>query len=466
MADIFISYSRQDLTRVRPLANALSSHGWSVWWDPEIPAGRVFDQVIADALADARCVVVVWSKESIASNWVREEADEGRRRGILIPVLLDNVRPPLGFGRIQAVDLGEWDSSDAAPVFRKLVTDIAAVLDPLQAHGTQATVSSMARRRSTPAFAARHATAIKWSLAAVPVLAVLAWGVYGRGEGNARSSRSPSVAAAPVQSALLLNAAMNEGGDALAAGVNYAVYEVAQSTDGHRKRLFSAAEQHGPARFALPVGRYYVTAAYGNAAAGMEVDVTTGAVEAQTLNLHAGILNVSSRLAAGTPPLTSGVHYTVYEAAMGLDGSRKRVSSSPGHEGPSRFVLAAGRYYVTAVYGNAEAGTEVDLVAGDIKAQTVDLGAGILNLSSVPAVRTVQPTGVNYAVYEAAKAVDGSRKRVSASPGHEGPSRFALPAGRYYVTAASDAGTGEREIAIAAGQVRAVQLRLTRAQPR
>src|SRR5215471_3730957 len=109
MADLFISYSRKDLSRVRVLADALSTQGWSVWWDRQIPAGRTFDEVIAEALDGARCVVVVWSKESIDSSWVREEAEEGRRRKILIPVLIDDQHPPLGFGRIQAVELRDWN---------------------------------------------------------------------------------------------------------------------------------------------------------------------------------------------------------------------------------------------------------------------------------------------------------------------------------------------------------------------
>ena len=89
MSDIFISYASEDRPRVRTLADALSAHGWSVWWDRQIPAGRTFDQVIAEALASARCVVVLWSRQSIQPHWVREEAEEGRKRGILIPVLLD-----------------------------------------------------------------------------------------------------------------------------------------------------------------------------------------------------------------------------------------------------------------------------------------------------------------------------------------------------------------------------------------
>src|SRR5215831_9367660 len=120
MADIFISYAREDRTRVRPLADALSVHGWSVWWDRQIQAGKAFDEVISDALASARVVVVVWSHQSIASNWVREEAEEGRRRGILIPVLIDDARPPLGFGRIQAVVLVDWAGAETSDAFQKL----------------------------------------------------------------------------------------------------------------------------------------------------------------------------------------------------------------------------------------------------------------------------------------------------------------------------------------------------------
>ena len=137
MADIFISYAREDRSRVQPVAAALSAHGWTVWWDRQIQAGKSFDQVIAEALAGARCVLAVWSQHSITSDWVREEADEGRRRGVLIPLVIDDVRPPLGFGRIQTIELKQWDGDESSDAFRTLISDITALLGPPAAHAAK-----------------------------------------------------------------------------------------------------------------------------------------------------------------------------------------------------------------------------------------------------------------------------------------------------------------------------------------
>lgn len=46
MADILISYAREDKDKARMLAEAFEKHGWSVWWDPRMRAGEVFDEVI------------------------------------------------------------------------------------------------------------------------------------------------------------------------------------------------------------------------------------------------------------------------------------------------------------------------------------------------------------------------------------------------------------------------------------
>jgi hypothetical protein len=97
MSDLFISYAREDQERIAALVKALEQRGLSVFWDFHIPAGETWRSYIGKSLTDAGCVLVAWSQNSVDSNWVSEEADDGKRRGILIPILLDPVEPPLGF---------------------------------------------------------------------------------------------------------------------------------------------------------------------------------------------------------------------------------------------------------------------------------------------------------------------------------------------------------------------------------
>ena len=130
MSDIFISYSSEERNRVLPLVNALGKTGWSVFWDRTIPAGKTWRQVIGAEIRTCRSVLVVWTQNSVTSEWVLEEAETGKRRGILIPVLLDDVEPPFGFGNIQAANLTAWNGDNSSPSFTHLVADIAAILGP------------------------------------------------------------------------------------------------------------------------------------------------------------------------------------------------------------------------------------------------------------------------------------------------------------------------------------------------
>lgn len=134
MADIFISYAREDRSRIEPLAKSLEELGWTVFWDRTIPTGKAWRQVIGDALKNARSVIVAWSQNSIESDWVQEEADRGRKKNILIPILIDAVDPPLGFGNIQAAGLINWDPAQSSPEFEKLIADISIILGPSPRH--------------------------------------------------------------------------------------------------------------------------------------------------------------------------------------------------------------------------------------------------------------------------------------------------------------------------------------------
>jgi TolB-like protein len=116
MSDVFISYKAEDRRRIQPLVQALQADGYSVWWDEHIGTGDEWRQTIEKQLDGARCVIVIWSKGSVGpeGHFVRDEASRALRRHVYVPVLIDAVDPPLGFGESQATSLRGWkgDRSD------------------------------------------------------------------------------------------------------------------------------------------------------------------------------------------------------------------------------------------------------------------------------------------------------------------------------------------------------------------
>ncbi len=128
MADIFISYSRKDVERVRPLVIRLEAEGWSVFWDRNIPPGKGWREVLESELAPAGCLLAVWSNDSIGSRWVIEEADMGADKNILLTARLDPVQPPIGFRTNQACDLADWDGRHDTPGLKSLMAEIANLL--------------------------------------------------------------------------------------------------------------------------------------------------------------------------------------------------------------------------------------------------------------------------------------------------------------------------------------------------
>ncbi len=108
MSDIFLSYDSHDIEIAKVLAAALELEGWTVFFDRKIPPGKTWRQFIGAEIDKCLCMVVAWSKHSIESDWVYEEADIAKKRNILVPILLDHVHPPLGFTSIQAANLVGW----------------------------------------------------------------------------------------------------------------------------------------------------------------------------------------------------------------------------------------------------------------------------------------------------------------------------------------------------------------------
>jgi hypothetical protein len=126
VSDVFLSYAREDLARIRLIAATLESRGWTVFWDRQIPPGQDFTNYLQARIDEAKCVIVAWSKASVASQFVRDEAGEGRRR--LVPLLLDDVRPPLGFRQLQAANLTDWSGDTAHEEFSRFVDSVHAIM--------------------------------------------------------------------------------------------------------------------------------------------------------------------------------------------------------------------------------------------------------------------------------------------------------------------------------------------------
>ena len=97
MTDIFISYAREDRAQAAELAQLLEENGYIVWWDWNLVGGDPFRAVIGKKLKDAKKVIVLWSDHSINSSFVIDEAQEAKDEAKLLPIVIDNSRPPLGF---------------------------------------------------------------------------------------------------------------------------------------------------------------------------------------------------------------------------------------------------------------------------------------------------------------------------------------------------------------------------------
>ncbi len=125
MADVFLSYAREDAARAEQVARGLEAAGVDVFWDNEIPPGQTWADYIEQKLTQCKALIVLWSEHSTKSQWVREEARMGRDKGCLIPVMIDNSQPPFGFGEVQAANLAGWSGEADNPNWRRFVDAVS-----------------------------------------------------------------------------------------------------------------------------------------------------------------------------------------------------------------------------------------------------------------------------------------------------------------------------------------------------
>lgn len=182
-ATIFLSYAHADAAQAQKLAATLAASGYDVWWDALIEGGAQFSKRIREALDRADAVMVLWSATSIDSDWVCDEAAQGRDRHRLVPISLDGSMPPLGFRQYQTIDLSRWKGRARAKEYLAVVRALEAATS-----GETPAARPMALAHGSPPVDRRRALAWGGGAAAITAAGVGAWqfGLLG-GEGHDNS---------------------------------------------------------------------------------------------------------------------------------------------------------------------------------------------------------------------------------------------------------------------------------------
>jgi TolB-like protein len=155
LPDIFLSYAHDDIDTARRFAESFEREGFNVWWDATLRSGEAFDQSIERALKSAKAVVVLWSRTSVESRWVRAEATLADRNKTLVPVMIEACDRPIMFELMHTADLSQWTGDAGDKVWqtylagvRKFVESGAVILELPAGNAASASTSPAERMPS------------------------------------------------------------------------------------------------------------------------------------------------------------------------------------------------------------------------------------------------------------------------------------------------------------------------------
>ena len=127
MIDIFVSYAQEDRLKAKAIVDLFSTIGWNTWWDRDIAGGEKWSPEILEKADKAKCVVVLWSRDSVGKEWVIKEAEVGVENNTLVPVLLQPASIETPTPEIQAIRLSTW-TGDGSDELRPLLDAVAKKL--------------------------------------------------------------------------------------------------------------------------------------------------------------------------------------------------------------------------------------------------------------------------------------------------------------------------------------------------
>ena len=222
----------------------------------------------------------------------------------------------------------------------------------------------------------------------------------------------------------LPRAYLAEGGEPLE-GAYFRVFEVEQDASGNRKQVTYGG---GKPKFELAPGKYHITAKHGAVVKGIDVEIEEGKQNVVEIVLDAGLVRPVAYLAEGVQPL-SDAYFRVFEGPGDGEGERTQITYGGGKP---TFTVPAGTQHITAKRGDALAGTDVDVVAGEVHKVHVLLNAGIIAPKALWTEGGEAVKDAYFRVFETAQDANGKRKQVTYGGGTP---KFTVAAGEYFITA-------------------------------
>ena len=126
--DVFLSYAREDVQIAIMVVALLREAGISVFYDLDIRNGSDWSDALDQKIKSVGLVLVLWSRHSVGSDWVREEASAGKARQILVAARIDGTAPPLGFKMVQTDDLSSWSGDVPPPAIGSVIARIRELI--------------------------------------------------------------------------------------------------------------------------------------------------------------------------------------------------------------------------------------------------------------------------------------------------------------------------------------------------
>jgi len=152
VADVFISYKREDRPRVAIIAELLADLGLSAWFDASLVSGDTWQSVINREAGQASAMLVCWTPQAAASVQVLREVLEGVRRKIYAPVMVERCELPAELNRTHMPDLSDWnfalDNHEWLALLSRLevLTETPGLRDASEARAAGQAAASLMRR--------------------------------------------------------------------------------------------------------------------------------------------------------------------------------------------------------------------------------------------------------------------------------------------------------------------------------